>query len=206
METKSKEISHPNQRIDPVKSTIEIYNKNADQFIAKWDKLFLNKEYEFFKKHLDVGCGHGRDAERFYIENYDVIGIDLSESLLEHAIKRAPGARFFKRDMRKLQFPPNCFDGIWCNSSLHHIPKNEVEETLVGFARVLKYTGIMFITVKAGENEAVDGAGRFYSYYKEDELKKMLESIRITNIRVIDIEKVLSNNEEWINAFAMKVY
>lgn len=198
------------KRIDPVLSTIEVYNKNPEQFIAKWNQCFLDKEYSLFKNYLDgkkildVGCGHGRDAAKFSAEGYDITGIDLSESLLERAIQTAPKSKFLKMDMRNIQFPSESFDGIWCNSSLLHIPKNETGKVFAGFASILRCSGILFITVKEGDGESTDPNGRFYSYYKEDELKEIIETIRPIRMKVINIEKALSNNENWINAFAMK--
>jgi len=52
---------------------------------------FIEKEMHHRKnaRILDVGCGTGRHAIELAKRGYSVVGIDLSESMLAHARKKA---------------------------------------------------------------------------------------------------------------------
>lgn len=71
---------------------------------------FIEKEIKFNKtlKILDIGCGTGRHAIELTKRGYDVMGIDLSDSLLAKAKEKARkfglNISFLKRDARQLHF------------------------------------------------------------------------------------------------------
>lgn len=71
---------------------------------------FLEKEFNFNKqiKILDVGCGTGRHSIELTKRGYNVLGIDLSENMLEKAKLNAKNAGveviFQKHDARYLPF------------------------------------------------------------------------------------------------------
>jgi 2-polyprenyl-3-methyl-5-hydroxy-6-metoxy-1,4-benzoquinol methylase len=71
---------------------------------------FIEAELQFNKdlSILDVGCGTGRHAIELTKRGYDVTGIDLSESQLEQARKKASAQHltidFQQHDARKLPF------------------------------------------------------------------------------------------------------
>lgn len=69
---------------------------------------FFEKEIGYDKnlKILDIACGTGRHSIELKKRGYDITGIDLSESLLKHARKKAKEQNleidFLKRDAREL--------------------------------------------------------------------------------------------------------
>jgi 2-polyprenyl-3-methyl-5-hydroxy-6-metoxy-1,4-benzoquinol methylase len=71
---------------------------------------FIEKEVEYNKniKILDIGCGTGRHSIELSKRGYDIVGIDLSESLLKRAKEKANEQNlqivFQKQDARKLPF------------------------------------------------------------------------------------------------------
>lgn len=71
---------------------------------------FIEQEIEFDKtvSILDVGCGTGRHSIELAKRGYKMTGIDLSESQLERANKKALAANvnveFLKRDARHFNF------------------------------------------------------------------------------------------------------
>lgn len=71
---------------------------------------FIEKEINFNKslKIIDIGCGTGRHSIELARRGYNVTGIDLSESQLEHAIEKAKTENlkidFQLHDARKLPF------------------------------------------------------------------------------------------------------
>lgn len=81
---------------------------------------------------LDVACGTGRHAAEFARLGWNVTGVDLSDSLLEHARLNAPSAQFFRQDMRSLDVPGRPFDAVTClfDSIGYPLDDEGVEATL----------------------------------------------------------------------------
>ena len=62
----------------------------------------LARKYSLGKSVLDVPCGIGRISHFLSEMGYRVVGVDISERLIEEASKRSPKVKFVKGDMRKL--------------------------------------------------------------------------------------------------------
>ena len=200
---------------EKISRTIQTYNEYAKKYFhinysIDVIKELLNIFIENLKgnKILDIGCGPGRDAKFFSDLGYDVTGIDLSEKLLEIAKKNAPKARFYLMDMRNLDFPENTFDGIWACASFLHIPRKDAQKTLNEFYRVLRPSGVMYLSVKEGVGEGFVKSSqygnkeRYFVYYSSSELRKLVENSRFKIFKeIIEEEK---SKDNWINIFAKK--
>lgn len=97
-------------------------------------------------KILDAGCGTGFGTEVIRAAGFEVIGIDISEPMLDIAKKKGFDVR--KADFTNLPFPDSTFDGIICISSLQWIYGRSAQEvmdkfynTAREFFRVLKKRG-----------------------------------------------------------------
>lgn len=55
---------------------------------------------------IDLGCGSGIWARALTRAGYDVMGIDISRSMLKLARKRAPKARFLNGSFFQMELPP----------------------------------------------------------------------------------------------------
>jgi len=74
-----------------------------------------------------------------------------------------------------LDFPAGEFDGFWAAAVLLHIPKERIDEALKKIKKVVKPSGVGFISVKQGEGEKTDEAtGRWFAYYGQDEFTDVL--------------------------------
>jgi ubiquinone/menaquinone biosynthesis C-methylase UbiE len=170
-------------------ATIATYNRTAEQYARNVAGMhhadIASRFLEFIPPKgniLDLGCGSGRDAKVFSEKGYKVIGIDLSEKLLEIAKKEAPRARFQYMDMRRLEFSNETFSGIWSVASVLHLPKLDVLQCLSECNRVLKSNGAIYIGVKLGIGEEfkpdtryAEDAFKFYSYFQEGEMENLLQ-------------------------------
>ena len=198
---------------DVIKETVETYEKIAVEYSQRnLDVKLVEHLLAYFienlkgKKILDVGCGHGRDAKYLSERGFEVVGIDLSRSLLKIARRMAPKAKFLLMDMRDLKFGDEEFDGIWSCASFLHIPKREALKTLKEFRRVLKPGGLLYLGVKKGEGERMvekehyKGGKKFFAFYTEKELKDMLKKVGF-KVEEVVIEK---KRDTWINVFARK--
>lgn len=119
----------------------------------KWDKVFIkqiNKSKQHIKFYntfnldavkrnsriIDIGCGRGDMVKYLNLCGfYNVIGIDISDSLYDIELKE----KLFVGDARHLSFKDNSFDLVLMNGVLHHLNSiPEIEECLKEIKRVLK--------------------------------------------------------------------
>ena len=55
---------------------------------------------------IDLGCGSGLSAQEFIKANYQVLGIDISQSMIDIARKKVPEAKFRVESFFKAEIPP----------------------------------------------------------------------------------------------------
>ncbi len=55
---------------------------------------------------IDLGCGSGLSAQEFTKAGYDVLGIDISESMIAIARTRVPNAEFRVCSLFQAEIPP----------------------------------------------------------------------------------------------------
>ena len=200
-------------KTDVVARTIKSYEELAKDYCKTHSDINEIKNIaDFFIKNLkgqkilDIGCGPGRDAKYFSEHNLKVTGIDLTSNFVKIASQNVPNAEFIQMDMRNLDFLGNSFDGIWACASFLHVPKEDAKDTLLGFRKILKPAGLIYLSVKQGnkekfvEKDEYKGRVKFFAFYTQDEFKNLIESC---NFKII---KVLIDNKKdtWINVFATK--
>ncbi len=180
-----------------LKKTIETYDEIAHHYKQKTKNLELTEEIKKFKKFLpefskilDAGCGWGRDS-KILSKTSKVIGIDLSEKLLDLARAYAPNAQFQIGNISKTTFKDESFHGIWSNDTLIHLNRKDILPTLKEFRRLLKKNGILYISVKEGvgegyeEEEMSNYKPRFYTWFKQDEI---ISYFKKAGFRIIETE------------------
>lgn len=167
-------------------TTTRSYDHTAAAYSEKTLAIDTGKQIATFNSHLkpdslilDVGCGPGRDAKRFVDLGHRVIGIDLSEKLLDIARLHAPGANFHYMDLQHLRFPDASFDGVWAMSVLMHLEKKDLPGALTECARVLKPNGPFYLSLKRGEGEGLEndaryGVQKYFAYYTDREAQDLL--------------------------------
>jgi ubiquinone/menaquinone biosynthesis C-methylase UbiE len=158
----------------------EIVKKGYDRIAEKYHAIrqtFDNKRElgEFASllpknaKVLDVGCGAGVPVAQFLAEcGFDVTGIDFSKNMLKLASRNIPKAKFVLKDMTKLDFEADSFDGLTAFYSIIHVPREKHFSLFQSFHRILKPKGIMLICLGPDEWEATDsyyGTEMFWSHY-----------------------------------------
>jgi ubiquinone/menaquinone biosynthesis C-methylase UbiE len=101
----------------------------------------------------DMGCGPGHLARFLANLGVEVIGIDVSRSMIEVARRLNPELAFEQGDMLRLPFADDSFAGIVAFYSLIHIDRSRVPEALAELRRVLSKTGPLLISFHLGEGE-----------------------------------------------------
>jgi SAM-dependent methyltransferase len=82
---------------------------------------------------LDLGCGSGWTSLFLARAGFQVLGVDISERMIEIADERSarecPAVDFAVQDIEELDLPKRDFDGVLLFDALHHCP---------GYRRVLQ--------------------------------------------------------------------
>ena len=160
---------------------------------------------------LDIGCGGGRNLERFatQITTGKVVGLDYSEVSVEKSIKLNKKSvdegkvEVIQGSVSEMPFEDNTFDIITGFETIYFWPDfiNDLKEV----NRVLKKDGLLFVC-----NEAVYREGEMDKYddlvelldmkiYSEDVLK---ESLQKTGFK--DFEAYTDDENDWICIIAKK--
>jgi ubiquinone/menaquinone biosynthesis C-methylase UbiE len=191
-----------------------IVRKGYDEIAKEYDvgrrRFDHGKELKEFSaslpkcaKVLDVGCGAGVPVARFLVESgFDVTGIDFSENMLRLARKNVPKAMFIKRDMNKMDFSENSFDGLTAFYSIIHVPREKHSSLFESFHRILKPDGIMLVCMGPDEWEAIDeyqGTTMFWSQYSSE---KSLGLVKNAGFQIISDQILIRGGEKhyWILA------
>lgn len=125
---------------------------HRDESEAKRQIIFLEKYVGVTKdeKILDLCCGNGRHSIELKKLGYDVVGIDLSEDLLESARKKASenniDLKLIKCDMREIPYE-NYFDLVvqFFTSFGYFETDEENQKVLSAISRSLKGNGRFLI-------------------------------------------------------------
>jgi len=128
------------------------------------------------KSILCIGCGTGEECK--YLKNLGaakVVGIDISEGLIEVAKQSYPDIEFMVMDMENIDLPASSFDFAYSSLTLHYV--KDWTNTLQSISRVLKLGGILLFSthhpIKWGaevkRSEDKDSFFMGYTKYKKTE-------------------------------------
>jgi len=186
------------------------YDKIAERYQADRRVFDHVKELEEFvsllpkkARVLDVGCGAGVPVAKFLMDSgIEVLGIDFSENMLKLARENVPKATFIMKDLTKLDFANNSFDGLTAFYSIIHVPREKHFPLFKDFRRILKPNGIMLVCMGPDEWEATEqyyGTNMFWSQYSPE---KSLQLVKDAGFQTI-FDKILERGKEkhyWILA------
>lgn len=76
------------------------------------------------KRVLTLGCGSGEELDLLYAKGASqIVGIDISEELINLAKARYPQASFYVMGFEDLEnFPEDSFDFVYSSLAMHYIP------------------------------------------------------------------------------------
>jgi ubiquinone/menaquinone biosynthesis C-methylase UbiE len=134
------------------KRTVSEYSKKRD--VWPEEEFIFNKYFINLESILDIGCGAGRTTYFLAEFGNKVVGIDISERLIEEARKRKTeisediDIEFSVGDANRLIYPDNSFNGaVFSYNGVGFIPRaagkiNFLKET----RRILLPNGYLFFT------------------------------------------------------------
>ncbi len=129
---------------------------------------------------LDAGCGAGIPVTKILAEQFDVIGVDFSETQIQIARMLVSQAEFLCADIVDLGFPDECFDAICSYYAIIHVPREEHARLLANYFRMLKPGGLALMTMGRGDTpgdveENWLGARMYWSHYGAATNLKMIQ-------------------------------
>lgn len=143
-------------------------------------KPLLNKNMTI----MDWGGGDGRMSALASPFVREVWCVDIDERALrfgELLASRFSNVRFWREDIRKSDFLPETFDGVFAFDVIEHIDEREMPEILRAIQRLLKKDGFLIITTPNRKNLRARLFGerslKGYKHKKEyalDELRALL--------------------------------
>ena len=169
------------------RSTIGHYSANAESFWEGTKDHDVSQNVGAFlealpqRKGLDIldfGCGPGRDLAVFKQLGHNVIGLDGSDEFCRMASEYS-GCEVLHQNFVDIDLNANCFDGIFANASLFHVPKECLHSVLCHLNQALRDNGILFMSNPRGSSEEWLGA-RYGHYMELDTLSDFLNSAGFT--------------------------
>lgn len=199
--------------MDKEYNTLDYYNKNAKIYCEQTLVGNMQENYNRFLKHLnknayilDFGCGSGRDSKYFLDNGYKVKAIDGSIEMCKLASK------YINQEVKCMKFEElndiEIYDGIWANSSILHVEKENLIDILIKMINALKVNGIIYASFKLGTGYEIK-EGKYYNYLTKNEMIKILNKME-KKVKLIDYfetypsTKRISKNTVWANFIIKK--
>jgi len=135
-----------------------LYSELASVYHEMYQHIFdYDKEFDFYdailksnncRKILEIGCGSGMLARQFLKNEYDFLGLDLFNEMLNIARKETNSDRFVQGDMRNLSYEGQ-FDAVLITGrSIAYVTENKgIIDTFNGVHRALRPDGIFIFGV-----------------------------------------------------------
>ncbi|MBU1916651.1 class I SAM-dependent methyltransferase [bacterium] len=136
---------------------------------------------------LDAGCGPGKESAYFTEQGHKVIGLDISEGMLQLFREKIPNARTIQGDFNKIPLDDESVDAVFCSFALLHLNNKDGYLALTEFTRVLKKNGALFLgtTIQEGNEEyythktarKLNLPGIYFHHWDCDELLKTIKQL-----------------------------
>jgi len=150
---------------------IDEYTKMAEGFDGRELIAILKKYLPAGSTVLELGMGPGKDLD-ILAESFQVTGSDSSALFLEGYRAGHTDADLMVLDAATLD-TDRTFDCIYSNKVLHHLTREELEESLRRQAQMLNSGGLLFHALWYGEKEE-EMLGLRFVYHTEEILDRLI--------------------------------
>lgn len=141
----AKNYSEQIERVEDAKERIQSHT--LFPFLEEYQKSNLKLPILF------IGCGSGRDIQTAENLGFACVGIDISPEMIQLAKSNGVTSPLHIMDMRDLNFVPNSFGAVFCETAISHINKTDQQKVLRNFERILTKNGIIFLGVRLGSGK-----------------------------------------------------
>lgn len=176
--------------------TKEAHNAIAEKYYELYkDDTSDLKYFDLFLKDckhriLDLGCGMGHYSNYMYDKEFDVVGIDISENMINIAKRNNPNIEFIVSDICDLDVIKKYkFDGVVLAYVLQHLSKEEVINLFNQMNDIVNDNGklLMFLREGNGVVEEIEPIDTRYKYIINEYSKEEIKDILLENGWEIDL-------------------
>ena len=167
---------------------VKTYEKYAHERASHSSDEFKVQERSEFLKFLknegretllEIGCGHGRDAQFFQAQGLRVLAVDNTPAMVKLTAEKGVPAQVV--DCYDLGEINERFDAVYTMNCLLHIPKRDFKRVLRLISERLNESGLMYLGIWGDENfEGIWEQDRyepkrFFSFWKTEVLLEVLQ-------------------------------
>ncbi len=167
---------------------VKTYEKYAHERASHSSDEFKVQERSEFLKFLknegretllEIGCGHGRDAQFFQAQGLRVLAVDNTPAMVKLTAEKGVPAQVV--DCYDLGEINEHFDAVYTMNCLLHIPKRDFKRVLRLISERLNESGLMYLGIWGDENfEGIWEQDRyepkrFFSFWKTEVLLEVLQ-------------------------------
>lgn len=142
---------------------------------------------------IDLGCGPGQTTRFLFEEGMkDVVGVDLSSSMIAEARKHHPGIPFEQADMLALSYNDHQFASAIAFYAIVHFNEEQLRQALKEIYRVLQPGGAFLFSFHIGDetvrvdNFLEQNISLDFQFFKVSLVKQLLISTGFTIIDCIE--------------------
>ena len=118
-------------------------------------------------------------------QNQTVIGLDATPAFVEMA-RQASGCEVWQQSFLSLDLPKDCFDGIFANASLIHVPRSEMARVLQDLWRSLILNGVLLMSMGRGDWEGYTARTCGYRYVVAWEYETLAPYVEQAGFKIIN--------------------
>ena len=153
---------------------------SSDEFKVQERSEFLKfLKAEARETLLEIGCGHGTDAQFFQSQGFRVLAVDNTPAMVKLTTeKRVPAQVLDCYDLDEIN---EHFDAVYTMNCLLHIPKQDFDRVLGLISGRLNENGLMYLGIWGDENfegiweKDIYEPKRFFSFWKTEALLEVLQ-------------------------------
>ena len=182
---------------------IDCYNKTAKNYAEKFidelnhkhlDRILLKcfvDENINKGKLIDLGCGPGQTTKFIADQELtEIIGIDISEEMINVARSVNPHLHFETGDILKLEYPDKTFGSAVAFYSIVHFDHEQIKTVFKEVKRVLKEDGQFLFSFHIGEDvvhldDFLEQKVNIDFYFFDTE--KIIDLVTGTGFEIIDV-------------------
>ena len=155
------------------KKNVEEYISMAEGYEGKALIQILKKYLPRGSAVLELGMGPGKDLDLMK-SFFKATGSDLSDIFLDLYRKNNPGADILKLDAVSLK-TDRIFDSVYSNKVLHHIPEDQLIQSLMRQKVITSENGILLHSFWKGKKRSEVFSGLYFYYYEPDDMNAIAE-------------------------------
>jgi SAM-dependent methyltransferase len=152
------------------KTTIDSYNKDADNIAQLHVSLIPEKLYNLINQHFikkgltaDIGCGIGRDSHYLSEQGFKVLSVEPSTAMLQKSRELYPYLTLQEDYLPYLNsLNSNSFENILCSAVLMHLHQADIKTACLRLLALLKNEGILIITLRGTHQPDKRENGKLY--------------------------------------------